>query len=238
MGLFIRIKNNKKPVLRQIIDLVPLWMLDSCTKQFKTDKGCSKYKTYDQFVALTFGQLNKCYTLSDISTGIGVYTILYFTLTIFTKNQNIKTIDEEATKLISLIGILFAITWIISIVVELNVLNEEDKALMLKRICGKYWFGFWIQPLLWIAITQALRYTRIRKNALIRLIMSVFLLLSIEKMIIIITSFHRDYLPSSWTMYNELDIYPSNFILAILFKITVFLLIVGIYYIVKQKIRK
>lgn len=47
-------------------------MLDSCTKQFKTDKGCSKYKTYDQFVALTFGQLNKCYTLSDISTGIGV----------------------------------------------------------------------------------------------------------------------------------------------------------------------
>jgi hypothetical protein len=30
------------------------------------------YKTYDQFVALTFGQLNKCYTLSDISTGIGV----------------------------------------------------------------------------------------------------------------------------------------------------------------------
>ena len=72
MGLFRRIKNNKKPVLRQIIDLVPRWMLDSCTKQFKTDKGCSKYKTYDQFVALTFGQLNKCYTLSDISTGIGV----------------------------------------------------------------------------------------------------------------------------------------------------------------------
>jgi hypothetical protein len=72
MGLFSRIKNNKKPVLRQIIDLVPRWMLDSCTKQFKTDKGCSKYRTYDQFVALTFGQLNKCYTLSDISTGIGV----------------------------------------------------------------------------------------------------------------------------------------------------------------------
>ena len=72
MGLFRRIKNNKKPVLRQIIDLVPRWMLDSWTKQFKTDKGCSKYRTYDQFVSLTFGQLNKCYTLSDISTGIGV----------------------------------------------------------------------------------------------------------------------------------------------------------------------
>jgi hypothetical protein len=28
--------------------------------------------TYDQFVALTYGQLYKCHTLSDISTGIGV----------------------------------------------------------------------------------------------------------------------------------------------------------------------
>lgn len=72
MSLFRRNKNNKKPLLRQIIDLVPRWMLESCAKQHKTDKGCSKYKTYDQFVALTFGQLNKCYTLSDISTGIGV----------------------------------------------------------------------------------------------------------------------------------------------------------------------
>jgi len=72
MGLFKRNKNNNKPVIRQIIDLVPRWLLDSCTKTYKTDKGCSKYKTYDQFVALTFGQLNKCQSLNDISAGIGV----------------------------------------------------------------------------------------------------------------------------------------------------------------------
>ncbi|MEJ2629025.1 MAG: IS4 family transposase [bacterium] len=72
MGLFRRIKNNNKPVIRQIIDLVPRWILQSCTNQHKTDKGCSKYKTYDQFVSMTFGQLNKCMTLSDISTGIGI----------------------------------------------------------------------------------------------------------------------------------------------------------------------
>ena len=75
MGLYRRNKNNNKPLVRQIIDLVPRWMLTSITKQFNSDKGCSKYKTYDQFVALTFGQLNKCLTLSDISTGIGVSEI-------------------------------------------------------------------------------------------------------------------------------------------------------------------
>lgn len=72
MGLFRRTKNNNKPLLRQIIDLVPGWLLNSCVKRHQSDKGCSKYKTYDQMVALTFGQLNKCLTLSDISTGIGV----------------------------------------------------------------------------------------------------------------------------------------------------------------------
>jgi len=42
---------------------------------YKTDKGVSKYRTYDQFVALTFGQLNKCQILNDISAGIGVSEI-------------------------------------------------------------------------------------------------------------------------------------------------------------------
>ena len=75
MGLFKRNKNNNKPVIRQIIDLVPRWLLESCTNTYKTDKGVSKYRTYDQFVALTFGQLNKCHSLNDISAGIGVSEI-------------------------------------------------------------------------------------------------------------------------------------------------------------------
>lgn len=72
MGLFRRNKNTNKPVIRQILDLVPRWIFENCTNTHKTDKGCSKYKTYDQFVALSYGQLYKCHTLSDISTGIGI----------------------------------------------------------------------------------------------------------------------------------------------------------------------
>jgi uncharacterized LabA/DUF88 family protein len=75
MGLFRRNKNNNKPVIRQILDLVPHWIFENCTNTYKTDKGCSKYKTYDQFVALTYGQLYKCHTLSDISAGIGINEI-------------------------------------------------------------------------------------------------------------------------------------------------------------------
>jgi hypothetical protein len=62
-------------IIKQIIDLVPNWLFKSCTNTYKTDKGVHNYKTYDQFVALTFGQLNKCQSLNDISAGIGVSEI-------------------------------------------------------------------------------------------------------------------------------------------------------------------
>ncbi len=58
--------------MRQIIDLVPRHILQGCINKHESDKGTFRYRTYDQFVAQTFGQLNKCYTLEDISAGIAV----------------------------------------------------------------------------------------------------------------------------------------------------------------------
>ncbi|MEO8237216.1 MAG: hypothetical protein ABI793_00840 [Flavobacterium sp.] len=173
----------------------------------------------------------------DFFTAFGLFTILYLFLSIFIKKQILHQTDEEANKFISFIGILYLIIWIAGIIVEFNILNEEDKISMLNRIFGKYWFGFWIQPLLWVAITQLLRFKKIRKNILLRLFFSVLLMISIEKMVIISTSFHRDYLPSSWTMYNELDIYPSNLILSVLMKICMFLIFVGIFHFVNNRIK-
>ncbi len=72
MSLFRRNKNNNKPVIRQVIDLIPPHLLRLSVNKYQTDKYCHKYKTYDQLVALLFGQLCKCSTLEDISVGMGV----------------------------------------------------------------------------------------------------------------------------------------------------------------------
>lgn len=72
MALFRRSKNTSKPLLGQILDLIPRHLLRGETHKYKTDKGCHKYRTYDQLVALLFGQLNKCYTLSDVSCGLAI----------------------------------------------------------------------------------------------------------------------------------------------------------------------
>lgn len=65
-------KRSENPLLRQIIDLIPQHIFQEVTSSFNSDKGCSKYKTYDQFVAMIFGQLNKCLSLREINLGLSV----------------------------------------------------------------------------------------------------------------------------------------------------------------------
>ena len=48
MKLHRRSKNNKKPVIRQVLDLVPEFILRHSIRKYQSDKGCHKYKTYDQ----------------------------------------------------------------------------------------------------------------------------------------------------------------------------------------------
>jgi len=62
MELYKRTKNNKKPLIRQIIDLVPRWMLYSCTMQYNIDKGCS------DFIALHFQYTTNFIYLHNLST--------------------------------------------------------------------------------------------------------------------------------------------------------------------------
>jgi len=75
MGSILIHKSTKKsttPLFRQIIDLLPKHILYDAVRRYQSDKGCSAYKTYDQFVAMTFGQLNKCVTLREINLGLSI----------------------------------------------------------------------------------------------------------------------------------------------------------------------
>lgn len=65
-------KKSDSPLFGQIIKLIPKYLLIKCVDIYKTDKHCSSYKTYDQLVALLFGQLNKCLSLREITMGLGL----------------------------------------------------------------------------------------------------------------------------------------------------------------------
>lgn len=173
----------------------------------------------------------------DFFTAFGLYSLLFLFLSIFTKKPFLYKLDEEAKKFISFVGIIYLMVWIIGIFVFYTESNVEEQNNMLNRMFGKYWVGFWVQPILWFSITQLVRIKKICRNVILRIIFSFLLLISIEKYVIIITSFHRDYLPSSWTMYNDLGIYPSNLFLELLAKIILFLLFVGIYFSITNRVK-
>ena len=72
MGIISKNKNTNKPLFKQIIDLIPKEILSVSITKYNSDKHYRAYKTYDQLVAILYGQLNKCVSLRDITLGLGL----------------------------------------------------------------------------------------------------------------------------------------------------------------------
>ena len=174
----------------------------------------------------------------DFFTAFGLYSFLFLISSIFIKKTTFYKFDEEAKKFISFVGFLYIIIWFLGIFVYYIESSSEERTGMINRMFGKYWFGIWIQPLFWFLLSQIFRIKLFSKNILIRIFASFFLIFSIERLVIISTSLHRDYLPSSWTMYSDLGIYSSFFILSILLKILFFMLFVWLFTFIANKINQ
>jgi Ni/Fe-hydrogenase subunit HybB-like protein len=81
--------------------------------------------------------------------------------------------------------------------------GEYERYAMLNRIVGPYRLVYWALILTNILIPQALWFKRVRVNVMalwvIALIVNIGMWL--ERFVIVVTSLHRDFLPSSWNMY-------------------------------------
>lgn len=174
--------------------------------------------------------------LIDFFAMYGYSTILCLVLSMFIKNDFLKKFDLRTTRFIYFIGIVYFLLWIVNTIIEINIVDEETKNYLLKRLLGEYWVFFWLQSLLILFITQLLRSKTVQKNIFLRLLFSFLFIVSIERIIIVVTAFHRDYLPSSWTMSSS--IYSSNFLAESAMRFFMFLLFIGIFTVIRQKINE
>ena len=81
--------------------------------------------------------------------------------------------------------------------------GEYERYMMLNRIKGPYAPVYWALILFNIVIPQALWFRRVRASVmqLWWIALAVNIGMWLERFVIVVTSLHRDFLPSSWNMY-------------------------------------
>ena len=85
--------------------------------------------------------------------------------------------------------------------------NKYESFMIWNRMTGPYWYMYWTLILCNIITPQFLWSKKIRTTpiALFAIAMVVNLGMWLERFVIVVTSLHRDFLPSSWGMY-----YPTR----------------------------
>jgi Ni/Fe-hydrogenase subunit HybB-like protein len=85
--------------------------------------------------------------------------------------------------------------------------NQYDRYMVLNRWFGPYAFFYWMLILCNIVLPQMMWFKKVRMNVLVLFVISLIVNIGmwLERFIIVVTSLHRDFLPSSWGMY-----YPTR----------------------------
>jgi hypothetical protein len=175
----------------------------------------------------------------DIFVGFGFYSIIYFILKTFLKDKKIiSEFDKSAVQLIIYLGFVWLALWLIGILTFYSGLeNETEKTEYYERLTGKYAYAIWIQPIFWFLLTQAYHIKFIKKYLINRIIISFLFVVTFERFVILITTIHRDYLPSSWTLNNEYEIDTGFLITGLLGKILVVFTVFCLYHFGIKKIK-
>jgi molybdopterin-containing oxidoreductase family membrane subunit len=82
--------------------------------------------------------------------------------------------------------------------------NEYEEYMIWNRMTGPYAYFYWALILCNVIVPQFLWSKKIRSNLLVLFLISIVVSIGmwLERFVIIVTSLHRDFLPSSWGMYS------------------------------------
>lgn len=124
---------------------------------------------------------------------------------------------ESMNKIIIATGSIVGIAYITELFMAWYSGVEYEQYAFMNRAFGPYWWAYWIMMTCNVITPQLFWFKKIRRSPLITFIISIFVNIGMwfERFVIIVTSLHRDYLPSSWTMYSptwvEVGLYIGTF---------------------------
>ncbi|MEL6483867.1 MAG: NrfD/PsrC family molybdoenzyme membrane anchor subunit, partial [Bacteroidota bacterium] len=103
---------------------------------------------------------------------------------------------------------------------------EYEQYAFLNRATGPYWWAYWAMMTCNVFSPQFMWFKKLRTSIMFSFFISIVVNIGMwfERFVIIVTSLHRDYLPSSWTMFSPTFVDIGIFIGTIGFFFVLFLL--------------
>jgi Ni/Fe-hydrogenase subunit HybB-like protein len=144
-----------------------------------------------------------------IYSGFAMVMTLAIPIRYFYKLEDFITMRhlENMAKVLLATGLIVAYGYMMETFGAFYSGDQFDRYMMVNRMTGPYWISYWVLITCNIVIPQLLWIRKLRLNVpvlfLISLIVNVGMWL--ERFIIVVTSLHRDFMPSAWGMY-----YPTR----------------------------
>ncbi len=110
---------------------------------------------------------------------------------------------ENMAKVVTLTGSIVGLSYGTEFFMAWYSGVEFETFAFINRAFGPYWWAYWIMVSCNVISPQLFWFRSIRRNVLALWIISIFVNIGMwfERYVIVVTSLHRDFLPSSWDMY-------------------------------------
>ncbi|VDG82358.1 Uncharacterized conserved protein [Capnocytophaga ochracea] len=101
-------------------------------------------------------------------------------------------------------GSIVAVAYLTEFFMAMSSHSEFEKYIFLNRATGDYAWAFWTMIICNIVLPQLLWFKKLRRSIAFSVCVALVVCVGMwfERFVIIVTSLHRGYLPSSWTMFS------------------------------------
>jgi len=111
---------------------------------------------------------------------------------------------QNMAKVMLVTGLIVAYGYLTEAFIAWYSADKYEGFVPLNRLAGPYAFAYWLLIFCNVVVPQALWLKRIRINVFALFVISLIVNVGmwLERFVIIVTSLHRDYLPSAWGLYQ------------------------------------
>jgi Ni/Fe-hydrogenase subunit HybB-like protein len=133
-----------------------------------------------------------------------VLTLLIITRKVYKLEDYITIQHMELMNIVIIItGSIVGVAYITELFIAWYSGVEPEQYAFLNRVSGPYWWAYWSMMTCNVISPQLFWFKKIRTNITSTFIITIIVNIGMwfERFVIIVTSLHRDFLPSSWAMF-------------------------------------